>query len=814
MKKYLKYILRGLKILLVTVVVLYAVLYIYVAVNKKSIIKDLTETISKKINGELTIGDAEISFFSSFPKIAVVLTDVSLKDTQFQQHHHPFFTASKVYARMAVWKLITKKPALNGLKINDGSVYLYTDTSGYSNKYLLNPKKDGSTPSSSGDKNELQKIELINTRIVLDDKEKGKLYDFVANNLEARVSDDGDVLAFAVKSNMVVNNLVFNMPKGGFVKGKTVEGKYNLRFDKKLLQLQFDSIDLKIGDHAFNLTGRFDIGEIPGRIALMDLSVHTKKIEFEFAKSLLAPKIAKGMSIVTMSNTLDVDARVSGPLKGGDQLVNASWITKNNNLVNPLLNVENSSFTGSYTNEVVVGQPRKDPNSRIELYHFTGEWKGLPVSSDKIVVTNFIDPLLQCDIHSAFALNKLNPFFDNSSIGLGTGDASVNISYKGAIKNNTSGNSFVSGTVLIKNGLVTYTPRNIPLKNVNGTLLLTNSDLLVQNLQCQVLGSQVVMNGTAKNLLTLMDSEPNKVILDWNIYSPSLNLAAFTQLLQVRKNINSKNQPGGIRNLSQKIDDVLEKGSINVTLKADNLLYNKFQATNAAAVVTILQNSWEIPRVSLQHAGGKMDLSGSLTDRNINYHQARFKVNLKDVDVSKTFAAFNNFGQDGITAQSIRGKLSAGINISLGLDDAGNVLPSSVEGVVDFLLKEGALVDYEPIKKVQDIVFKKRDFANISFATLKDKLLIKNKEVTINRMEIQSTVLSMFIEGIYSTQGNTDLSIQVPLSNLKRRDSTYVPENIGVNTKAGMSIYLRGTPGPDGNVKFKYDLFKKFRKGN
>ena len=79
-------------------------------------------------------------------------------------------------------------------------------------------------------------------------------------------------------------------------------------------------------------------------------------------------------------------------------------------------------------------------------------------------------------------------------------------------------------------------------------------------------------------------------------------------------------------------------------------------------------------------------------------------------------------------------------------------------------------------------------------------------------MEIQSSVLSMFVEGLYSMKGNTDISIQVPLNNLKKRDSTYNPENIGLLKKAGKSLFIRGKPGDDGSIKFKIDLFNKYNK--
>src|SRR5438270_5432899 len=185
---------------------------------------------------------------------------------------------------------------------------------------------------------------------------------------------------------------------------------------------------------------------------------------------------------------------------------------------------------------------------------------------------------------------------------------------------------------------------------------------------------------------------------------------------------------------------------------------------------------------------------------------------MENVDVSKVFSGFDNFGQDGLTAQSLEGKLSAAIEASMKLSNEGKVIPSSIISRVDFSLKDGALNNYEPLKKIQHFIFKKRDFDNIRFAELKNRLDISKQEIKINRMEIQSTVLSLFVEGIYSKKGNTDLSIQVPLRNLKKRDEDYNPENIGVDKKGGRSIFLRGKPGEDGKIKFSLDLFKRYDK--
>jgi hypothetical protein len=292
-----------------------------------------------------------------------------------------------------------------------------------------------------------------------------------------------------------------------------------------------------------------------------------------------------------------------------------------------------------------------------------------------------------------------------------------------------------------------------------------------------------------------------------------LNLTSFTYLLKSGKKIAShKSQKSKLAKVAGSVDAALDQGRVNVNLKAAKLIYKKFEASDAIANVSLLQDRYLINKVSMQHAGGHIDLTGSLLSLRDNYHQAKVDVLLDNVDVNKVFAAFNNFGQDGIKAQNLEGKLDAKVNATLELNDDGKAYPNTIESVVDFSLKNGALNNFEPVKKIQSFIFKNRDFDNIRFAELKDRLEISNQEIKINRMEIQSSVLSMYVEGIYSMKGTTDMSIQIPLSNLKKRNTDYKPENSGTDKKVGASIFIRGRPGPDGNIEFKADLFNKFKK--
>ena len=167
-----------------------------------------------------------------------------------------------------------------------------------------------------------------------------------------------------------------------------------------------------------------------------------------------------------------------------------------------------------------------------------------------------------------------------------------------------------------------------------------------------------------------------------------------------------------------------------------------------------------------------------------------FKAQLQNVNVSKIFYAFNNFGLKSPTDKNIGGTLTADVTMQGGLTTKAQIIPGEMKGFVKFNLHDGQLVDFEPVQKIQQTVFKSRNFSDIQFADLHDLLEINGDNITINRMEIHSSVITMFVEGVYNTKTGPDLSIQVPLSNLKaNKDSVMV--NKGISSKTGVSARLR-----------------------
>ncbi len=814
MKKYLKYTAKGLSILLGILVLIYFGVYTYVVVNKKEIIEQVRHEISEELTGEVKIGDVDISYFRSFPRVSVVLENVSITDTFYSQHNHPFFKAEKLFAQINILRLIQKKDPLSGIRIDNGQLYVYTDTSGYTNSYLFSGKKkiaDPATPRK--EKSIIKDITLRNVRLIVDNKQKAKLYDFDVYRMDCDIRTTDSVLNFKTKNKILIHNLAFNLDKGSFGEETLLEGNIDVQYRKTGEQISFRNTRVNLKGHPFVFTGVFNLGPLKN----FSIKISTRNVGYDFARSLLHKKISKNLSRFKAGKPVeDAVAEITGPLNGGEPLVKVQWTSGPNNVQTPFVDFTNASFTGSYTNELVPGLPRNDANSRVQFHNVKANWQGLIIRCDNIYVDNLTDPMINCDVKTNFQLSTLNDLLSSNTLKLNEGKGALDITYSGPLQENTNKNTLINGKFTLKNGRLLYRPRGIEVKDCDGIIQFKNSDVAA-NFNFNVSGNKFDMSGGAKNLLSLIKTNPGKISLDWNVHSPSLNLETFTVLLKKRNKVAvavSNAEKGKLTKLASRIDNMLDQANIRLNLKADKLDYKRFVGHNVNASITLLEDSYNLNKVSLQHAGGSMQINGSLRGANEYYQEAKVKVNMDNVDINKVLYAFNNFGQDAIESKNIEGKFTSAIDVRMDIDRQLKKTPTNIEGILDFSLKNGALINFEPIQKLQNFLFKNRNFKDIRFAELKDRLELKDGDIKINRMEIQSTALSMYVEGIYSLKGNTDISIQVPLSNLKKRGEDYKPENIGADVKGGTSVFVRGQPGEDGNIKFKYDMFKKFRKGD
>jgi len=806
LKKLLPYLLRITAGLIGLVLILYIVVWVYVSYHKQSILQHFKKEINKRINGELSIGDMDFSFFHEFPKVSIGLYKIVLRDSLWEQHHHDLLQAEKVFISLNPLKLFSSTLSVDQISFENASAYFFTDSTGYSNTAFLRPQSSSSKKESGF----LPSIKIKDSKIFIEKLDRHKFFSFEIKkvNVDVKNKEIEKAMLLNIDLSALIHNLAFNTKNGSFLEEKTVSGKINVKFNPGTKILQFENIRLQIDHHPFVLAGKFFLDEIP---ALFTLQLQTENIEYSNITKLLSPNIRTKMDQYTMSGKIPF---IKASLDGTDPenrtpLIRINMNVKQNNITTPVGIFDSASFSGSFTNEWKRGDDHNDKNSAILCKFFSANWQDIKIKSDSVSIANLIHPILSCDLHSDFNLKAINHLTDDETIEFTKGKGKFFIKYKGPIQENDTAEKSITGTVDLDSASINYLPRNFLLTNCIGRIRLKDKDMIIDQLKAHAGSSELIMNGALKNIFSYLDKNEEKIKLDWTINSPKINLNDFISFLKKKTTETEKKKRKILftKTVSQ-IMSGLNDGVVHLQLKTNQLIYKKFSATNVAGNIILNNDQMELKDGTLVDADGVLKISGSVTNDERNSIWI-LRSQMNKIDINRLFLAFNDFGQKGITHQNLKGILNADISMSGMITDRAEIIPNSLIGTADFAITDGELIGFEPVQKISDVVFKKRDFSDIHFAELKDKLDINGAKIKVNRMEIRSDMMTMFVEGYYNMDGKgTDMSIQIPLNNLKAKKNDELI-NQGIHSKTGVSIRLRAQTGEDGKLKISWDPFKK-----
>ncbi|WP_207420883.1 AsmA-like C-terminal region-containing protein [Desertivirga brevis] len=797
MNRFVKVSLIVIGVFTVLILIMWLGVAAYVTINKREILEKVTLEINKDIRGHLTIESMEPSLIQGFPGVAVSLKNVLLRDSLYKEHKHDLLRARQIYVAVNSFSLISGKPTFQWMSVEDAEIYLYTDSLGYKNTEIFKPSAKG---GGGKPKNKFNRIELRNVKFVYDNRSKDKFFDFSIRDFKGKIKYYPNDWKAKVKINTMVRSLTFKTSKGSFIKEQLLQAELDLNYNHVNHILSIPSKRVHIGGQAIDLGGDFSFAPNNSDFSL---NIKAQSITYEKVLLLVTPQIANALKRYKIEKPFLAAASIRGKSKGADTpLVNVSWAVKNSRITLTGEPLENCTFTGSYSNEVIKGKPRLDPNSIIVLRNFVANWRGIPFRSDSLKIINLKFPVLQGRFVSNFKLRQLNEASGSETFLAKGGSASINLFYKAPLNSNSVIEPFIAGTVTIKNGELNYVPRALLFKNVNGQLNFQGQDLYLKDFVVQTAFSKLYMRGAVKNFVNFYYTDPQRIILDWNISSPQIDLKEFLAFLAARRQVKGNYRKNKIGRLFRQLNNVLDEASVHLELKSDKLRYKRFAATNTHANLNLNQDGITIKDVSLRHAGGELNISGDIAQKATSTNPFRVISRLRNVDIQHLFYAFEDFGQQSITSKNIKGKFSALVNVKGLMNQSGTIVPRSFTGKVDFKLKNGALIGYAPMKKVGKIAFPNRDFSNITINDLSNTLIVKGDKIEIPKMTVMTSVLNMIVEGTYGIGKGTNIGLQIPIRNPERDKD--LPDSLKQKRiTRGIVLNLTATDDENGNLRVK-----------
>ncbi|WP_442587568.1 AsmA family protein [Pedobacter sp. AW31-3R] len=803
MPRWLKLSLKIFAALVILIVLAFTGVALYVNANKKELLVSITKELNKNLNGSMTVEVMEPTFLKGFPGVSVKLKNVEMRDSLWNKHHHSFLTAKDFDISVNTLALLKGTIEIRRISITDAEVYLFTDSNGYSNTSIFrkNPDKKEKTTEESSSPAEIRRFDLNNVRFILDNRKGNKLFLFAVQDFNGKIDYPSDGWHADIRLKTLVRSLAFNTKRGSFIKDKLLEGTMEAVYDGEKETIELKPNILNIGDDPFMLSARFDIGKAPVEFSI---NVGAEKIMWRNASALLAPNITSRLNMFNLDKPIAVNARIAGNMgAGGDPSILVTAAVRSSQLTNPGGTVDDCSFDGIFTNNFINGKGLTDENSAIKLFNFKGKYAEMPFTIDTAFIHNLDKPVATGTFKSKFEVAKLNNVLGDDLLKFSKGAADLELHYRADIVDLKLTKPMITGVVNVKNADVSYVPRGLNFKNTSISLNFTKEDLLIRDIHLQSGKSIVYMSGSVKNFLNLYYNAPEKSILKWEIRSPQLYLGEFIGFLGARKQAKVRQSKSSkSSNFARQLNTMLDKGRVELSMRVDQLNYNKFKGTNATAEISLSDAGIDLKNVSLKNGGGFVKLNGQISQIAASNH-FKFSTVISNVDVKNFFYSFDNFGLKGLSYKNLRGSFFTKANISGNISNQGKVVPGSMNGKIVFDLKKGALLNYDAIKNVGKFAFPFRDLDNITFSNLNGDLDIRGQKIIINPMLINSSVLNMNIEGVYAMNKGTNILLDVPLRNPKKDEDITSKKEIRERRMKGIVVHIQAVDGDDGKIKFK-----------
>ena len=802
MVKFLKWI----SIALFIIILLISSILFLAYRNKKQILALVLIELKTTINGEILIKDIDFGF-NSLPRLSIILKEFELRDPAYKIYKKQLLKAEKVYLNIDLWPLLKNKIIVNSITIKNGDISIFKTKNGYNNLDTFKKSPNAETIDTSNSLTlNLKKIELINIKSFYNDSLKNKHISINFIKLSSQLNKDKEQLNLSLVGKFITNQFELNPKNGSFGLNTEFDAKINAEYyfaDKSII---INASELKTNNSSIAVNGFVND-------SIYNFEFATSKINYIDALKLLPIKTQKKLKEYNCDKPIKVKAIVSGDLAiSKETKLDIEFEIKESFITAKKLTFEKVNLTAKYSNSVNPRESYSNKNSSITMKNAFLIKEGIPTKFEA-TISNLDNPflLLKSDIN--YNCKALNELLDEREMKFTDGNYKIHIDYEGNLfeyleSKIDSKSGKLNGTLDLKNVSFKWIKENQLYSNLNGSFNFSTKQISINKINFLVNNNPINLSGVITNFLPFFSNQTRKGYVSLSVFSPRIDLKSILSNKKKAEKKIEKDKTGNkiLTNLIEKLYENLE---FDLKIRINELNFNKFIGQELKADLKLADNILTAKNLDVQVAGGKIDASLIISDLDKDVNPILFNGKVVNTDISKFFVLFNNFNQKAITNSNLEGKLSADVNFVASVDEKLAVVPKTMGGKINLEVINGKLIQFEPMKNMSNFLLKNRDFETVSFDDLNMEFELKGNNLDISRMEIASNLINLFVEGQYGFGKETDFSVQIPLSNLKKRDKNYEPENIGLDEKTGASVFLHIYNNEVGKTIIAYDPFKK-----
>jgi len=437
-------------------------------------------------------------------------------------------------------------------------------------------------------------------------------------------------------------------------------------------------------------------------------------------------------------------------------------------------------------------------------------------------VTNPAQPQIAAQLQARMKFKDLGTLLPSEYMKMEKGYFKLDLTYQSLLYDTIDAKSYflnaaVDGTAELVNGRLFYNYRDFTFDNINGLFTFDQSALSIQDLNLNINNNPVRAHGQSSYFFPFFILPDQRAHIELDVTSPYFDFSSFTAphglgkdtIISMENTVisNVDTTANALSKTAGFIDQLLDRGSLDLTTDIKELGYREFTGSNLRGNISLAPDSVQLNNIKMDLAEGTFAVDGSIT--NVVHHapKMKFNVKLKQNDIREVFRQFENFGQAQLIYENLEGSASADIQFKANVNSNYAILPETMHGDMDVKLIGGQLINVNALKKLTGFFFRKRRLDHVLIDTLQTFTHIRGSDLYIDKFYLHSSSFDFGVEGVYSlgAENKTRILFAIPISNLFRKHLTKKELKSGKSKRKGMKIFIEARE-RRGRMRFVWKL--------
>ena len=740
---------------------------------------------NRKIDTPIQAGSIEASWWQKFPDVSIVLSDVVI-DGSLPGPTDTLGTAKTIYCTFNAWDILKGDWVVDQIHLKDGMIFLVQTELGDNNYTIV--KKDTTKQKDVGFK--LEKIELQNIAVTYLDLLRNQKYLLQTHEVSASLVSRDKMFDVQLDGNITSDALIIGERQ--FFKDKNVELEGNIRYLQPQKKWDIVETDITVNGSTFGLNGYYD-----GSEEIIDLSVKGQDTDVQTILSLIPDDLSQKFRHYRSKGDIYFEGSLAGSANSEKSPeVQVKFGCKNASFFHPghKKGIKQVYLSGNFSSSE-AGDLSK---ATLSLKNVKGVMESLPFKGN-LTISNLRDYHIKGDFEGTMDLKSWQNFLPPGEINEATGTMQMDVAFDGPVHYLKAQNAVdkfkTTGEISIDSLNFSLKKSSLPFRNFGGHFLFNGRDLAISDFKGTIGNSDFILNGFFRNIIAFIFSKNQPIGIEADLQAENLDL---DELLTGSSKAPDQTVVGKQAYTYFEINPRL---ALTFNCKIDHLKFRRFRGSSIEGKLRISDQVAHGQHISFETIGGKIAMSGRVDGRQKDHIRVYTKSSYQGIYIDSLFYVFENFGQNFLEDKHLKGQAYAEIDTYMAFDD--HLRFKSPDLVVDagLIIQNGELNNFEPLQKLSTYI-DSQDLRNLRFADLKNNIKIKDREIYLPNMVVESNVTTIAVNGMHTFDQNINYRLKVPIKSSKKDKDEYFGaiEEDGSNT----NLFLRIT-GTTSDYQVVYD---------